>query len=90
MSQDLLHLLKAQRRRRRLGFWLGFVGILLIGGVWAQFSKDPIAPGFANDFVVEAEEEIFFDEPDFAPVPTTVAIEPATTIPEEPTTTVEP
>jgi len=62
VSQQLLEVLNQQRRRRRLQFWCGFLAILLVGGLWAQLSKDPINEGFFD--VIEAEEEIFFeDEP---------------------------
>ncbi len=34
--------MKAQRRRRRLRFWIGFVAILFIGSLWAGLSRDPL------------------------------------------------
>jgi hypothetical protein len=89
VSQQLLDVLKEQRRQRRLRFWLGFLAILLVGGLWAQLSKDPIGPAFGNDFVVEAEEEIFFED-DAPPVPLTTVAEPTTTEAEVTTTVTEP
>ncbi|MEM7324508.1 MAG: hypothetical protein AAF531_15570 [Actinomycetota bacterium] len=95
MSQQLLDVLKQQRRRRRLGFWVGFLAILLVGGLWAQLSKDPLNAPFAGEFqdfpaepaVVEAEL-ILEDVPTTTiPPPTTVS---PTTIPltAPPSTTV--
>lgn len=84
VSQQLLDVLKQQRRRRRRSFWLGFLAIFVVGGLWAQLSKDPIGPAFADDFVIEAEEDIFFeDEP-------AILEPPITTIPETTTTGVDP
>ncbi len=88
VSQQLLDVLKQQRRRRRRGFWLGFLAIFVVGGLWAQLSKDPIGPAFANDFVVEAEEEIFFEDVPAIPEPPITTMPETTTI-TEPTTTGE-
>ncbi len=38
--------LGAQRRRRRLMFWAGFLAILVLGSLWAGLSKDPLGPNF--------------------------------------------
>lgn len=63
------------------------MAILLVGGLWAQLSKDPIGPEF-GDFVVEAEEEIFFeDDAPAIPVPLTTVVEPTTTEADDPSTT---
>lgn len=87
MSQQLLDALKQQRRRRRLSFWIGFLSILLIGGLWAQLSKDPIGPDFINGRVFEAEEDVFFEEAPAVEVVTTTAVEVLEPPPDEPTET---
>lgn len=38
--------LQAQRRRRRLRFWVGFAAIAVAGSLWAGLSKDPVGPDF--------------------------------------------
>ncbi|MEM7275956.1 MAG: hypothetical protein AAF547_22965 [Actinomycetota bacterium] len=50
MSQELREVLAAQRRRRRLRFWAGLLALLIVGGLWAQLSKDPIGPQFGEVF----------------------------------------
>ena len=87
MSQQLLDVLKEQRRQRRLRFWLGFVAILLVGGLWAQLSKDPIGPAFGNGFVGEAEEDIFFEDAPAEEFFDTTTIAPEPIDDEEPAVT---
>lgn len=82
MSQQLLDVLKQQRRQRRLRFWFGFLAILLVGGLWAQLSKDPIGPAFGNDFGVEAEEEIFFEDVPAEDFIETTTVPPTTAVVE--------
>ena len=93
-TTDLREVLRAQRRRRLVRFWVGFVAILIVGGLWAGLTKDPVGPGRFGEAgfdepafeVVEAEAEV---EEAPVPVPTT-AIEPAPTPATETTTTVGP
>lgn len=68
MSQQVRDVLRRQQQQRRLRFGLGFLAILVIGGVWAQLSKDPLQAPFADDVgfdVVDAveEEPMFIEEP---------------------------
>ena len=51
MSSDVGEMVKAQRRRRRLVFWVGFLAILVVGALWAGLSKDPRGPGGFGDEV---------------------------------------
>lgn len=65
---DVRSVLRAQQRRRRVRFWLGFGAILLVGGLWAGLTKDPARPDLLNrfggvDVAVEAEAV------EFAPAP---------------------
>lgn len=73
---DVRSVLRAQRRRRRVRFWLGFGAILLIGGLWAGLTKDPARPALLDQFggpgfAVDAEVGVAEEEVEFAPVPTT-------------------
>lgn len=63
MSEQLLDVLKAQRRRRRTGFWLGFFVIFALGGLWAQLSRDPIGPDFGDDFVNDVQADLVEEVP---------------------------
>lgn len=70
---DVEQVVAAQRRHRRLRFWLGFAVIALIGGLWAGLTKDPLGPGlFGDDAVFDAPAVEVAEFEDFE-VPTTVA-----------------
>lgn len=88
-ATDVESVVGAQRRRRRLRFWLGFGAIALVGGLWAGLSKEPIGPGLFNEGFVEEAPAIEVGEFDDFEVPTT-AVGPAEDLapPAQPTTTV--
>lgn len=46
MNPEIQDVLRAQNRRRRIAFWVGFLAILLVGSLWAGLSKDPLNPAF--------------------------------------------
>lgn len=86
--------IRAQRRRRRLRFWLVFLAIAGVGSAWAGLTKDSLAPGFLD---VQAEPAIV-ERPAIAEVEMVEVemveagedSEPPTTIPLTPPSTVAP
>lgn len=84
-SADVSSVLRAQRRRRRARFWLGFAAILLVGGLWAGLTKDPARPallgGINGGGAVDVAPAIAVDRPDFE-VATTMVM--GTTVETEP------
>lgn len=88
-ANDVEQVVAAQRRRRRLQFWLGFATIAIIGGLWAGLTTDPLGPGLFGDegvFDQPADEIVEFQ--DFE-VPTTVGPADFDTTTTGPTTSVE-
>lgn len=54
VTVDIRDVVAAQRRRRRLVFWAGFLAIAVIGSLWAGLSKDPLGPEFFDEFGLAA------------------------------------
>lgn len=44
VTADIRDVVAAQRRRRRVIFWIGFLTIAVVGSLWAGLSKDPLGP----------------------------------------------
>ncbi len=87
---DVEQVIAGQRRRRRLRFWLGFVVIAVLGGLWAGLTTDPLGPGIFGDqnvvFDAPAAEVAEFDDFD-VPTTTEAPAVPETTGPPSTTTT---
>jgi hypothetical protein len=67
---DVRSVLRAQRRRRRVRFWLGFGVILLVGGLWAGLTKDPARPALLDQFGGGGVAEVgVAEEMELVPVP---------------------
>jgi hypothetical protein len=45
LNPEIQDVLRAQKRQRRLKFWVGFAVIAVIGSLWAGLSKDPLGQG---------------------------------------------
>ena len=54
MSSDIGDILRVQKRRRRLVFWLGFLTLAIVGALWAGLSKDPRGNGFGGEVFIGA------------------------------------
>lgn len=78
---DVRQVVAQQRRQRLVRFWIGFVVILVLGGLWAGLSKDPT--GFGDVF----GDDEFFDQPAVeAPGPPPDAVFTTTAVPSIDTT----
>lgn len=61
LGSDIGDILRVQKRRRRLVFWLGFLTLAVLGALWAGLSKDPRGNGFGGDVFVGAPAPGFSD-----------------------------
>ncbi len=70
-AETIFKTVRAQRLRRRLIFWTGFVVILVAGSLWAGLTKDPLNNRFFDDgdIIVDGPEPAAFEVEDIEELP---------------------